>query len=365
MNSNAPLTAHKHKPVVVFVILGCILNIYFLHYVFESPVYTWGSTQTEVAQGNVWQLFTSLFAHANFRHIFFNSILLLILGIKAERIYGPWKFTLIYLAAGIGGGLLSHWFREAPVSVGASGAIFGLLAALIVYFYRYREQLGKTAEKELGYALGLLFANIIYGFLEPNVDYLAHFGGLFTGGGVAYILLSRPLANSKWSGRLFQQETDLARRGRMQTAAFILFTVFVVEFRFFLEAVALTIRYQSDSDREPVYVLFYVIIFIAALELWRGNKNAVWLSGFVLVFTTFNIIQARTRIKVADMSALAYIASYILANISLNISLLVVFIGKPAKLYRPAAALIFIMGYLPFRLWPILAAAGYISPPSF
>ncbi|WP_276318650.1 rhomboid family intramembrane serine protease [Marinitoga lauensis] len=73
---------------------------------------------------------TSMFVHGGFLHIFFNMYALYYIGNIVERVYGPYKFITIYLASGIGGAALTQLFMPEAFSVGASGAIFGLIGLL-------------------------------------------------------------------------------------------------------------------------------------------------------------------------------------------------------------------------------------------
>ena len=83
----------------------------------------------------MFRLVSSMFLHAGFMHIFFNMYSLYIVGPKVEDFFGKWKYTLIYLLSGISGGLLSIAMNDNVVTVGASGAIFGLFGALLYFGY--------------------------------------------------------------------------------------------------------------------------------------------------------------------------------------------------------------------------------------
>ena len=134
-----------------------------------------------IDRGEFWRLSISLLLHADLLHLICNVTALLALGRIAEAMYGKVRmFGLLYLS-GVCGAILS-WSMGAVRTVGASGAIFGLLAALSVCGWKYREEL----REELGHLLRrrLLFwgiFNLLMGLVVPNIDNPSHFGGFFCG----------------------------------------------------------------------------------------------------------------------------------------------------------------------------------------
>jgi len=139
-----------------------------------------------VSQGQWWRLLTAVFLHYGIVHIAMNSYSLFNLGSFAERVYGGWRFVVIYLAAGIGGNMLSTLFTEPyVVSVGASGAVFGI-AGSIIYLGVRRPELFK-------YIVGSRFItailiNLFISFAVPGIDAWAHIGGLVGGFATAWAL---------------------------------------------------------------------------------------------------------------------------------------------------------------------------------
>lgn len=132
---------------------------------------------TLIQNGEVWRLITSTFIHIGIMHLFFNLYALKALGSLAEEIFGHRKFFLIYLLAGLGGSIASFIFSSA-LSAGASGAIFGLLGALVYFSYK-RPNLWKSG---LGMNLiVVILVNIAFGLMVPGIDNYAHMGGLLTG----------------------------------------------------------------------------------------------------------------------------------------------------------------------------------------
>jgi membrane associated rhomboid family serine protease/Flp pilus assembly protein TadD len=132
--------------------------------------------------GQWWRLVTYMFLHGGLLHIAFNMWCLWDLGALAESLYGRWTFGAIYLITGIGGGLASIAWNPSVLSVGASGAIFGLAGALIASFYLGEFSLPKIA---IGGTLRslLIFAgfNLFFGGVVGGIDNACHIGGLVSG----------------------------------------------------------------------------------------------------------------------------------------------------------------------------------------
>ncbi len=140
------------------------------------------------ASGQYWRLFTACFLHIGVAHIATNMLALLWLGGLAERFYGPLRFLGIYLAAGIGGNVLTGLVAPNSVGAGASGAIFGILGAMLVASWRNREVIGAAAARAIFANLGqLLVLNVVISFL-PSIGLWAHAGGALTGAVLALII---------------------------------------------------------------------------------------------------------------------------------------------------------------------------------
>jgi rhomboid protease GluP len=123
---------------------------------------------------------TSMFVHGGFLHIFFNMYALYYIGTIVERVYGPYKFLTIYLASGIGGALLTQIFSPEAFSVGASGAIFGLVGLL--FGAGFRDDTPPMVRPMTGTALlPVIIINLILGFTASGINNFAHIGGLITG----------------------------------------------------------------------------------------------------------------------------------------------------------------------------------------
>ena len=131
-----------------------------------------------VAEGEWWRLITAGFLHAGFTHLLFNCLALYTLGTPFEVFYGRVRYTLLLLGSLIAGSYASITFNaENQVSVGASGAIFGLFGALLV--------VGKRLGADMRSILTLLAINAVIAIAIPNIDWRAHLGGLAGGAVIA------------------------------------------------------------------------------------------------------------------------------------------------------------------------------------
>ena len=135
------------------------------------------STMGEPAE--LYRVIMSIFLHGGIIHLLVNQYALYIIGPQLESFFGKTKFLFIYLASGIIGNLLSMLFQEnGVISVGASGAIFGLLGALIYFGYHYRVYLGTVIKSQI---IPLIIFNVFIGLYLSGINVIAHLGGLFGG----------------------------------------------------------------------------------------------------------------------------------------------------------------------------------------
>ena len=103
---------------------------------------------------------------------------LYLIGTQVENFIGKWKFLTLYLISLISASLMSGVINSYTVSVGASGAIFGLLGALVYFGYQYRVYLGSILKNQI---IPLIVLNLLLGFLQSGIDNAAHIGGLIGG----------------------------------------------------------------------------------------------------------------------------------------------------------------------------------------
>ena len=132
-----------------------------------------------IDDGEIWRIFTAMFLHANLTHVLFNMWALYLFGPALERRFGSVSFGAIYLATGLGGGALYHSVGRLDPAVGASGAIFGLMGALLAATYQQRHTpAGRAVFSQL---MLLLVINLTLPFVIPNIAWEAHVGGLVVG----------------------------------------------------------------------------------------------------------------------------------------------------------------------------------------
>ncbi|RAO99963.1 Rhomboid family protein [Petrotoga sp. 9PW.55.5.1] len=134
-----------------------------------------------IKAGEWFRMITSMFVHGGLFHIFFNMFALFYVGNLVERTYGKERFISIYLITGLFGNLLTHLFMPGAISVGASGAIFGLIGLL--FGAGFRHDTPSILRPVTGTALlPIILINIIWGFLPgANINNFAHLGGLAMG----------------------------------------------------------------------------------------------------------------------------------------------------------------------------------------
>jgi rhomboid protease GluP len=137
------------------------------------------------AQGRWWTLLTAIYLHGNLLHIAFNVLWIRQLGPAVEELYGPARLLIIFTVAGVMGFALSN-LAGVPFTVGASGAIFGLLGALVAFGRRRGGFFGTLVLRQYGQWAIIMF---VFGFFMAGVNNLAHAGG-FIGGLGAGLLLS-------------------------------------------------------------------------------------------------------------------------------------------------------------------------------
>lgn len=144
-----------------------------------------------LGSGEGWRLGSSMFLHGSPDHLLGNMIVLYILGVAGEHAYGWRRMLGLYLASGLTGALLSMAFSPGP-SVGASGAIFGLMGGVIVFLYRHQKHFF-LRDKRIGLVLVIWGCyQIATGFLTPFIDNFAHIGGII-GGALAGLVCKSPL----------------------------------------------------------------------------------------------------------------------------------------------------------------------------
>lgn len=135
-----------------------------------------------LVQGEYYRIFTSMFLHFGFSHLMNNMIILLVLGWNLELELGKIKYICLYLVSGLGGTLLSLGIDiktgEYAVSAGASGAIFGVIGALLYIALRNHGRVGNISGKGI---IFMIVCSLYYGFTGTGIGNWAHIGGLCVG----------------------------------------------------------------------------------------------------------------------------------------------------------------------------------------
>ena len=173
------------KPIVTYsLIFICILVFILMHVLGNGSTdnYTLlvfgANVDTLTKNGDYYRLFTSMFLHIGILHLLCNMYSLYIIGKEVENVFGKVKYLIIYLLSGIAGSILSLAFNHNTICAGASGAIFGLLGALLYFGYYYRTYLGATLTRSI---IPVIVLNLIIGFTSSGIDNAAHIGGLVGG----------------------------------------------------------------------------------------------------------------------------------------------------------------------------------------
>ncbi|KAJ4972126.1 hypothetical protein NE237_005225 [Protea cynaroides] len=145
---------------------------------------------TVVHKHQAWRLITCIWLHAGVFHVLANMLSLLFIGIRLEQEFGFVRIGLLYVISGFGGSLLSALFIQSSISVGASGALFGLLGGMLSELVTN----WTIYENKFAALLTLLFIiviNLVVGIL-PHVDNFAHIGGFASGFLLGFVFLIRP-----------------------------------------------------------------------------------------------------------------------------------------------------------------------------
>lgn len=169
--------------IAVFLAMLLALGASTLQSPSGQDLVNWGANWGPLTvSGQWWRLVTCLFVHAGLLHIAFNMWCLWDLGRLAESLYGHWTFAVVYLLCGLSASLGSILWNPAVLSVGASGAIFGIAGALISSFYLGEFSLPRAAiAGTLRSVVFFVGFNLFFGGVMARVDNAAHVGGLVTG----------------------------------------------------------------------------------------------------------------------------------------------------------------------------------------
>ena len=165
--------------ILLFIIMVFVSGDGIYGFQTETLVKFGGNVKSLVLNGEYWRLIASAFLHDGFLHLICNMYALYVLGIQLENFFGKTRFAIIYLFSAITGNLLSLVFADPNVvSIGASGAIFGLFGSLLYFGYYYRVYLGTVLRTQI---VPVILINLLFGIVTPGIDNAAHIGGLIGG----------------------------------------------------------------------------------------------------------------------------------------------------------------------------------------
>ncbi len=134
-------------------------------------------TGVDLVRGQWWKLLTTCFVHFGAMHLFFNMFTLYVLGPQAERMWGRWRFLLIYLICGFGGSCAVVWNNPETLGAGASGALWGVMTSYFMWIFLNRQHLpGALSPERLRSWLSVLLINVFISMM-PRISAAAHFGG--------------------------------------------------------------------------------------------------------------------------------------------------------------------------------------------
>lgn len=184
-----PIETKKYKNLkerpIVNISLVVINAIIFIACIFTGDyIYDLGTTDiVSVLQNGQWyRVLTAMFLHADMEHILSNMLVLYVLGEMVEKEMGHIRYLVMYIFAGIGGSMASLYINyianDTVGSLGASGAIFGMIGALLLILIRNK---GRLETMSVGNILFYIGASIYLGLRSSNIDNMAHIGGLISG----------------------------------------------------------------------------------------------------------------------------------------------------------------------------------------
>ena len=142
-----------------------------------------------VYAGETWRLLSCMFVHIGLIHIGFNMFVLYMIGKDLEVLYGHTAFFLVYVFSGLCGAFASLASHPYSLTAGASGAIFGLAGAALSFYLRLHEPMLKNVFLRWRNSLiAFVLYNAVFGFIFPGIDMYAHFGGLFAGFAIGFVV---------------------------------------------------------------------------------------------------------------------------------------------------------------------------------
>jgi membrane associated rhomboid family serine protease len=183
INRNRFIPSQKNTQVTKFLSISLIVIFLFQELTGTLLVKSFALFAPLVTSGEWWRLLTAGFLHGSIIHLLFNVYILWVLGSQLENIVGKAKFIIIYFGSLLGGSLASYLFSPfGSYSIGASGAIFGLMGAMLV--------VGRKRNLDISQITTLVVMNVVIGFVISGIDWRAHLGGLAAGAFITWVLIN-------------------------------------------------------------------------------------------------------------------------------------------------------------------------------
>ncbi len=222
----------RHPVWATYVLIALNVLVFLATMLLENAIYRFGVlVPGQVIFNNQWwRILTSGFLHADLMHIAFNMYALYILGRECERIFGPVRFLLVYNFALVGGSLFVLLFEAlGGGTVGASGAVLGLLGALLAYFWQYRERI-VGARQRVSSLASVALINLLLGLL-PGISLWGHLGGTLWGFLTGWLLLPRyVLMSEQYPPRLMSEAPSYRLAIRVVALLAVSFALLLIVF---------------------------------------------------------------------------------------------------------------------------------------
>lgn len=176
------------RPLITYTLIGINIAVFVAQFLTDQELWFFlGAKINEfIIAGEWWRLVTPVFLHANLIHLGINCYSLFIFGTQVEALFGYRRYIVIYMLSGIASVVLS-FVMSPSMSVGASGAIFGLVGAMLVHLYRHRKLFGERGRRRLVDVAVVAGINLLIG-LNPGIDNWGHVGGLIGGLVLAWLI---------------------------------------------------------------------------------------------------------------------------------------------------------------------------------
>jgi membrane associated rhomboid family serine protease len=183
INKNRFIPSQKNTQVTKFLSISLLVVYVFQFLLGDVLIDNFALFAPSVTNGQWWLLITSGFLHGSIIHLLFNVYILWVLGSQLENIVGKTKFIIIFFGSLLGGSLASYLFSPfGSYSIGASGAIFGLMGAMLV--------VGRKRNLDISQITTLVVINVVIGFVLSGIDWRAHLGGLAAGAFITWVLIN-------------------------------------------------------------------------------------------------------------------------------------------------------------------------------